>query len=74
MTPTITDIEKYFTKNGIPKEPWRIDKGSICVKPELMVKTHIATWKMYEGNYIFFPYRDRLVSYYLHCKKQTLCE
>jgi len=66
---TLSDIEKYFAEHGIPKGKWRIDKGSVCVEPELMVSTHIKTLKNYSGNSTFLPHWDRLLGFYLHCKK-----
>lgn len=66
----LADIEQYFDKNGIPDDPWRIDKGSVCFNPALMVKTHIATLKRYSGNSTFLPYWYRLIRYYGYCKNR----
>lgn len=58
--PEISELELYFTKIELPKQPVKLNSYSTITNVSLFIETHFATVKANNGKRTFLPYLNRL--------------
>jgi len=56
----IIDLEKFFSKISLPKQPIKLNNFSTITNCSLFIENHIATVKRNNGNKTYLPYLIRL--------------
>lgn len=56
----IAELETFFSEVELPAEPIRLNQCSEVLNVSLLVETHLATLKNYNGNSNFLPFLNRL--------------
>lgn len=59
----IAPLVEYFSTCCIPTGPVKLDRCTTVFNPLLFAGTHLATIKAHNGNPVYRPYFDRLVTF-----------
>lgn len=66
------ELEEYFSENivnlwtkksGELRDPLKLDRCTTITNPGLFISSHLSTIKAHNGNPVYRPYFDRLVSF-----------